>query len=447
MGDSGSYLATAYINYIPPDRSFVYGYFLKWIALAPHSLEPVVITQVVMSIASCCIPAWLLLNYCGLSFRASALLVFLCAIEPLQLLSERYVLTEATATLLFAVLVWIAFSYSRSGRWWLLIGQALAGVLLVSVRVAYLPLVIFSALLVPLLSPRAREAVKAIVRRRHLSLRGSVPIVISLLLSAAACQFLLSEYKLLYRSLFNPTLRPAFLYHDGYFLLSDFAPLVKPEDYPIAQDRAWVFSHVTIPLGDRRNREPQRWSQGGICEAIKDLPRQGEYRGNRMARLTALHAVRRDPGGVFRLMIGSVADYFDQSYLQGTLLTDEAFQLNLSQHDQDYFRRVYGFVRQAGDDDSLTRRWHRFLWPWYPALLLIPLAYAGVLLLGWRYTSAVQWYLLLPAGAVWATSAITVSRPTARFETSLGWLAFLLAGSAWRLWNRRRQRHTNNEVF
>lgn len=429
MGDSGSYLATASINYIPPDRSFVFGYLLKWIALWPHSLETVVQTQVAFSAISCCVLGWLLLRHFRISLPLSAILVSLCAIEPLQLLSERYVLTEATATLLFALHVWTAFAYCRRGSFWLLLLQAGIGVLLISIRIGYLPLVLFSSLLLPLLSPVARSSLLATLRHRAPPLRKWVPVALSLLLSVAATQCLLRGYQLLYGSLFNPKLRPAFLYNDGYFLLSDFAPLVTPDDYPVPQDRAWVFSHTTVPLKDRRAREPQRWMAGGICTVIEHVPGQSEFHGNRLARLTALHAIRRNPLGAVRLILGSVADYFDKPYLMGTILTDEAIRLKLSPHDASYFRDFYGFSRKPDDDNTLTRRWHRLLWPWYPALILIPVLYLITVVLLRRSALAIHWYLLLPAAAVWATAAITISRPTPRFETSLAWLTFLLIGS------------------
>ena len=39
FGDSGTYLATATAKWIPPDRSFIYGLFIRKIAFRMHSLD------------------------------------------------------------------------------------------------------------------------------------------------------------------------------------------------------------------------------------------------------------------------------------------------------------------------------------------------------------------------------------------------------------------------
>ena len=45
MGDSRSYIATAVTGWIPPDRSFFYGYVIRWLAVWTSSLTPLLIFQ------------------------------------------------------------------------------------------------------------------------------------------------------------------------------------------------------------------------------------------------------------------------------------------------------------------------------------------------------------------------------------------------------------------
>ena len=45
MGDSGSYLWTALSGWIPPDRSFLYGYVIRWSSLGTGSLTSLLILQ------------------------------------------------------------------------------------------------------------------------------------------------------------------------------------------------------------------------------------------------------------------------------------------------------------------------------------------------------------------------------------------------------------------
>src|SRR4029077_4601774 len=49
MGDSGSYIWTALTGWIPPDRSFFYGYVIRWTALWTPSLTVLLVVQVCLS--------------------------------------------------------------------------------------------------------------------------------------------------------------------------------------------------------------------------------------------------------------------------------------------------------------------------------------------------------------------------------------------------------------
>ena len=50
FGDSESYLATAIFGWLPTDRSFVYGYFIRLVAVTTQSLTSLVIVQVLLFI-------------------------------------------------------------------------------------------------------------------------------------------------------------------------------------------------------------------------------------------------------------------------------------------------------------------------------------------------------------------------------------------------------------
>src|ERR1044072_9368053 len=43
MGDSGAYVHTALTGWIPGDRSYFYGYLIRWLAVGPHSLNPLLL--------------------------------------------------------------------------------------------------------------------------------------------------------------------------------------------------------------------------------------------------------------------------------------------------------------------------------------------------------------------------------------------------------------------
>src|SRR4051812_43428436 len=156
FGDSGAYLATALMKWIPPDRSFTYGFLLRPLIIETHSFAPVIAIQIVASGVASVVLGMLLLRY----FRAipviAASFACLCAIEPLQLMSERFVMTEALATFGFALYVWTVLSFVRSNRLWNLIAAQVLGVGLVSLRFSFLPLVLIFSVAVPMLNPYKR---------------------------------------------------------------------------------------------------------------------------------------------------------------------------------------------------------------------------------------------------------------------------------------------------
>src|SRR5947209_4291274 len=52
FGDSGAYLATALVKWIPPDRSFSYGFLLRPLVLGSHSFGPVLALHILASAAA-----------------------------------------------------------------------------------------------------------------------------------------------------------------------------------------------------------------------------------------------------------------------------------------------------------------------------------------------------------------------------------------------------------
>src|SRR6516165_6462194 len=161
-GDSQAYLATATAKYIPPDRSFMYGLFLRRIVYGTRSLNTMVWTQVLFSAIAAWLLAFALENVFSVRPWLAAALGILCSIEPLQLLSERYVLTECCSNCLFALYFVLALLYLKKDRLWILAAAQFVAVLLVGFRISFLPGVLTGTLLLPLLSSiRTRRIAQA----------------------------------------------------------------------------------------------------------------------------------------------------------------------------------------------------------------------------------------------------------------------------------------------
>src|SRR3954468_15946516 len=129
LGDSEAYLATATVRYIPPDRSFMYGLLIRRIAYRLHSLEAMIVTQVFLSAIAAALLWFVLRKLFSVGGYLAVVLSIVCSVEPLQLLAERYVLTEASANCLFVLHLALILLYIKRGRLWVLLIAQATGVL------------------------------------------------------------------------------------------------------------------------------------------------------------------------------------------------------------------------------------------------------------------------------------------------------------------------------
>src|SRR5262245_15452244 len=107
LGDSWSYMWTALTGWIPDDRSYFYGYLIRWLALWPHSLTPLLVVQTLASGATAIVFALICSRLFQMSNRLSFLFGLLCALDPGQLVWERYVMTETFSLFVYVlVLYW-----------------------------------------------------------------------------------------------------------------------------------------------------------------------------------------------------------------------------------------------------------------------------------------------------------------------------------------------------
>ena len=248
LGDSGAYLTAAATKWIPLDRSFLYGLLLRRTAYAAHSLDLIVWLQSAMGAA-----AAFLLAYCAFRiFRTPYWIALLggalCAVEPLQLLAERYVLTEACANLLFAFHLTQVLLYLSRRRLKFLVAAQCAGVLLCAFRISFLPAVLLDSIVPPLLLARRS---KLWVVAAHVSA--------ALLVS----QSLFAFYGNWYGRLADR--EPALFYDRGAFMVAALSPLIEPEDFPDAATRDRIFGQLLYDTKDPFSRPAQHFRQGGLC--------------------------------------------------------------------------------------------------------------------------------------------------------------------------------------
>jgi hypothetical protein len=428
LGDSESYLAAATIKYIPADRSFLYGLLMRRIARPAHSLELMIVIQVVLSAIAAWLLWWALTNIFAVRFRIALLFAVLCSIEPLQLLYEHYVLTETCATFLFALHFVLALLYLKRGKWAALVASQAIGVLLIGFRISFLPIVLVNSVLVPLLSPYAVEVFRSI-RSKGISLRQIGMIAMPLGASLLVSQSLMTTYEHWYGKLIRR--EPAIFYADGAFLVSDFAPLIEPEDLPVPAKRDSVFNRLKYDRHDPATRAQQHFGPGGLWDNIAtEFP--NEKTANDIARYTAMHAVLRQPLKALRLGLETFIQYFDIPRLRVALTIDEGGEGDAQMGDQakGWLRDYFGVADPQQYRMSLTKRWHLAAMAWY-WLILLSLVLSPLLFLV-RPKSERALILLCTVAALlfFIGATITVDHPTPRFLTSAAWLVLLMLSLA-----------------
>src|SRR5438093_3149426 len=152
MGDSWSYIWTALTGWIPGDRSYFYGYLVRWLAVWPHSLTPLLVIQSLASGATAIVFALICSRFFEMSNSLSFLIGLLCALDPCQLVWERYVMTETFSLLVYVLVLYWSMAYLRDRRLWqLAVVQALS-VMLIGFRISYLLLVQVCTILLPLIA-------------------------------------------------------------------------------------------------------------------------------------------------------------------------------------------------------------------------------------------------------------------------------------------------------
>jgi hypothetical protein len=425
LGDSVSYMNTAIGPWIPPDRSFVYGRLIRLIALPYRSLTLLLAAQSAATALAALLVAFILRHHFKASPRLAACLAILCALEPLQLLYERYVMTESFALVAFAIFTTFALQYLRNPTLLWLVPLQLASVAVVSLRVSFLPLLDTSVLLVPLL------ALPALMRINRDSRPAWPRFAGHLVLSVLLFVTLQSGYKRSYADLIQgqlPGAPPAYYYDNGFHLLAFVAPIVEPDDFPHPDKASQIFGDLAFDLRDYRQRDMQRWHPHGLIANLK-AAYPDHLLANNLALQTAFNALKRDPLGELVLAFHGYADYFHLDRLRTGLVVDRGGDRELPDDLLLVLRKHFDTDGTPLPHlDTLTNRYFFLAWPWYLALLLLPLpALFAVIAVPPPQRPAAFLLLVYVCLHIAIIAAFSIS-PTVRFLHPVAWLAMIVGG-------------------
>ena len=308
LGDSESYLFTAWHQWIPNDRSWLYGLFINSLFVFTHSLTALIILQSLATAGMCAITA----TFCrtlGVSRYVSWIALALLSLDPMLLYYDRSILTDC----LGAVTIWLAIVFSLSAFLRNSFLQSIVAVILfyaaICLRTALLPLVIIIPLVLFLFACHRSwsrlkihpEGTKLTDFGRSILVPGILIVFVPLGMAGYAW-----ITGLVTKS--PPSLNPK----GGTFMLGVVAPILSPEDFAglgvKEPDKLLKESYHT----ERYLRNWQVFGEQGIAGRLQDQVK--DWREvSRIGKIASRRAILRNPFGFTRLFVQEAKDYMDIS--------------------------------------------------------------------------------------------------------------------------------------
>lgn len=360
FGDSGSYINTAVYDYIPPDRSFVYGFLIHLFSLPFHSLKPLLLIQALAGLISC-IGLFVCLKQFNVSDTISFLICLLFSVEPMHMMWQRFVLTESFSMPIFIAYIFVSCSYIKNPQPKKLLFMQLLGVVLISLRMIFLPMILANALMIPFFA-RTADYKKTF---KHLA----VNLICILVLHGSYC-------------LWNGKLSkapPAYSYWDGFFQLSAWAPAVTTKSAANAEVLKIISQPQKFPLDEPLNRVHHLWNKDGLTGKIRAAA-PNLYTANSWAKITALRTLESNPLGVLKIGAITYIWFNEYAHLTNELRIDRGDDIpmssNLLLRLKEFFSADnYQFDFKDGkywQKASLTKKIQDHSAPWFFLLPQIP---------------------------------------------------------------------------
>jgi hypothetical protein len=381
MGDSESYLWTAVSGWIPPDRSFLYGYVIRWSSLGTGSLTSLLILQAFLATVTAILVALICRWIFGLAAGLSYLFGVLCSLDPLQLVWERYVMTETVSLFFYVFALFFSFLYLRQQRLWQLAIVEILSVLAIGFRMSYLLVAQISVVLLPLIAffPEIRAA-----SRKHsstlLKASGLKSAGLHLAFSVLFMFVLQQGYRQLNGRLASR--EPALLHNTGLSVLTTWAPVLKSTDSPDPRLSELIARGNEFRLNDVWSRDGQLYSPGGLVDRWKQIEPNAAV-SNQVAKQTALNALLRHPMGIMTLGAKTFLHYWNFKHIRRQAKVElgkmrnnwpDKKKWNVATH----FRLVPPSAREA-KTYTLSQRCFLRSQPYYYIVLLSPFVCVGLI--------------------------------------------------------------------
>lgn len=381
MGDSGSYLWTALSGWIPPDRSFLYGYVIRWSSLGTGSLTSLLILQAFLATVTAILVALICRCIFGLTSGLSYLFGTLCSLDPLQLVWERYVMTETVSLFFYAFALFFSFLYLKQQRLWQLAVVEILSMFAIGFRMSYLLVAQISVVLLPLIAffPEIRAAFG-----KHSSALSKVSGLKSAGLNLAFSVLFMFLLQQGYRQL-NGRLasrEPALLHNTGLSVLTTWAPVLKPTDSPDPRLSELIARGNEFRLKDIWSRDGQLYSPGGLARRWKQIE-PNDVVSNQVAKQTALNALLRRPLDVVSLGAKTFLRYWNFKHIRRQAKVELGKTRNNWSENKKWnvatrFHLVPPSAREA-KTNTLSQRYFLRSQPYYYIVLLSPFVCVGLI--------------------------------------------------------------------
>ena len=372
LGDSWSYIRTALTGWIPGDRSYFYGYLLRCLAVWPQSFTPLLVVQALASAVTAIVFALICSRFFRISNRMSFLFGLICALDPCQLVWERYVMTETFSLFVYVLVLYWSLLYLRDRRiWQLAVVQALS-VVLIGFRMSYLLVVLACALLLPLI---AFALIPTQAVRNQWGPRRRSPLTTRFTHVVASVTIMLlmhGAYKQAYGKLRKR--ESAYLHDAGVQLVSMWAPAIEPGDATDPRFRELIADGDEFKLKDLQLRNAQRFGKGFLIDRWRQIESKRK-KSDRIAKETAMNALRRRPLQIVGLAMKTYMGYWGIASIQSYARDDLGYG-ELSDDHLKMLAEKFRFITVKllpVQPFSWLQRYFLGGWPYYFIVVVSPL--------------------------------------------------------------------------
>jgi hypothetical protein len=426
LGDSGCYLWTALSGWIPPDRSFLYGYVIRWSSLGTESITSLLILQTFVGAITSILVAFICRWIFGLCSGLSYLFGLLCALDPLQLVWQRYIMTETVSLFLYILMLLLSFLYLKQRRLWQLVIVQVLAVLVISFRMSYLLVIQISTFFLPLIAffPEIRSAF-----RKHSCTKSRMSAAKSagshLALAILLMFLLLQGYQRVNGWLAHR--EPSLLHTSGVTMLATWAPALKPTDSPDPRLSELIAKGDQFHLKDMWFRNSQLYAPGYLVDQWKNIEPNLAIQ-NQVAKKTALHALLHRPVSVLKLGAKAFLRHWDLRLMHTSAKADLEITFPWDSLMQKYAARFHMTPprRDEAKTHTLLQRYQLIAQPYYYLVLLSPFA-CGYLLFfareGYRLLLFLHSWILL------ATISLLAMGPSVRYLQPMSLLTILIGAA------------------